>query len=311
VPIRNRPLVDKDVSVAMMSDLHFGSQLFLKKQFEAFLRFLKGDGTTTEQQKQAGKIKYLVLAGDLVDGIGIYPGQEGHLETKDIFEQYQIFCKYLKEIPEYISIVVVPGNHDAVRIAEPQPPLLPEFLEPVKGYSNIHNLPNPGRVKLEGLETLVYHGGSFFSMISEIPTIANALERPEKVGIEWLRRRHLSPTYGTNPIVPHAKDPLVISHMPDILHFGHVHHNGYEDYRGTMVVNSGTWQDYTDLQTKLGIRITPCELPIYNFKSGQLNILKFRDANLTPDQAVPEARMEMPPCPVHPGERHAPHEKAA
>ena len=34
---------------------------------------------------------YLLIAGDLVDGIGIYPGHENELTIKNIYEQYEAF----------------------------------------------------------------------------------------------------------------------------------------------------------------------------------------------------------------------------
>ena len=36
----------------------------------------------------ARTVKYFVLSGDGVDGVGIYPGQERHLAITDLFAQY-------------------------------------------------------------------------------------------------------------------------------------------------------------------------------------------------------------------------------
>ena len=41
---------------------------------------------------------------------------------------------------------------------------------------------------------------------------------------------------------------MVIDRVPDILHMGHVHKNGLDNYHGVDIVNSGTWQSTTDLQ---------------------------------------------------------------
>ena len=40
-----------------------------------------------EQRKIAEDVKYLVIGGDIVDGIGVYPNQEKELAIKDITEQ--------------------------------------------------------------------------------------------------------------------------------------------------------------------------------------------------------------------------------
>ncbi|MCX6767740.1 MAG: DNA-directed DNA polymerase II small subunit [Candidatus Micrarchaeota archaeon] len=277
VPIREKRLADEDVAAAFISDLHVGSRFFLQDQFQKFLRFLKGEGSESEKEV-AGKIKYLFVAGDVVDGIGVYPSQEKELVTKDIYMQYEIFAELMKIIPEYIEVIVIPGNHDAVRVAEPQPPLLPEFTKSLSGYSNIHFAGNPAVAEAHGLSVLMYHGSSLFSMIENNPALAGGFQNPEKVGIDLLRRRHLSPIYGGNPVVPECRDYLVIPDIPDIFHFGHVHKNGYADYRGTMVINSGTWQDVTEYQVKQGHVPSPCQLPVYNLRTGGLNVLSFKEA---------------------------------
>ncbi|MBI2446177.1 hypothetical protein HYV43_07355 [Candidatus Micrarchaeota archaeon] len=96
------------------------------------------------------------------------------------------------------------------------------------------------------------------------------------MGIELMKRRHLAPTYGDKPLVPEHRDYMVVSEPPDIFHFGHVHKNGYADYRGTFVVNSGTWQDTTDFQKRIGHVPSPCQFPVYNVASGSLRVLDFR-----------------------------------
>ena len=92
---------------------------------------------------------------------------------------------------------------------------------------------------------------------------------------ELLRRRHLSPIYGDNPVVPGKQDAMVIDEIPDILHMGHVHKNGYTNYHGTLVVNSGTWQARTPYQAKLGHLPSPAVLPVYEARSMLLSAIDF------------------------------------
>jgi DNA polymerase II small subunit len=92
---------------------------------------------------------------------------------------------------------------------------------------------------------------------------------------EILRRRHLSPIYGGNIVVPSKDDSLVIDEVPDILHMGHIHKNGYDDYHGTMLINSGTWQGRTGYQVKQGHVPSPCLLPIYETKSMKTSVIDF------------------------------------
>ncbi|MGC9114249.1 MAG: DNA-directed DNA polymerase II small subunit [Candidatus Micrarchaeia archaeon] len=274
MPLRKRKLVEEEVSLAMISDTHVGSKLFMQESFQRFLEFLNGN-CSREEQEIAGKIKYVTIAGDCVDGIGVYPSQEKELATKDIYTQYEIFCEFLKRIPEYVEVIVTPGNHDAVRLAEPQPRLLPEFVDSLKGYKNIHFASNPAWAELHGLKVLLYHGASQYSFINSIPRLRNGFENPEHVGAEMLKRRLLNPVYGEVAIAPEPRDYLVVEEVPDIFHFGDVHKNGYTDYNGTLVVNSGCWQSRTDYQVKLGHHPTPCQLPVYNMKTAELQVLNF------------------------------------
>ena len=272
---KRKKTVAKECSIAFLSDLHVGSKLFKQKQFENFLKFLNGEGPE-ELREKADKIKYVSIAGDLCDGIGVYPTQEKELVTKDIYVQYEIFCEFLAKIPEWIEVIVAPGNHDAVRTAEPQPSLPEEFVKGLKGRENVHFVGNPSVHRIEGLEMLLYHGTSLDGLISNSPALKSGYEHPERVGIELLNMRHLAPLYGEDPLVPEARDYMVIDEQPDIFHFGHVHKNGYaDDYNGTMVVNSGTWQAQTDFQVRIGHIPTPCLLPLYDLHEGKMELLDF------------------------------------
>ena len=64
----------------------------------------------------ASKVKYVIIAGDLVDGVGIYPSQQEELEIKEIVAQYEEFCRLIKQIPADKQIIICPGNHDAVHL---------------------------------------------------------------------------------------------------------------------------------------------------------------------------------------------------
>ncbi|PNX48236.1 MAG: hypothetical protein BV457_04195, partial [Thermoplasmata archaeon M9B1D] len=110
---------DIPVYAAFLSDIHVGSKQFMEKEWQAFLRWINGDMGNSRQRDVAGKIKYLVIPGDVVDGIGIYPNQENELAIVDVYRQYEALAEQLSLIPDYISMIIQPGNHDAVRPAEP------------------------------------------------------------------------------------------------------------------------------------------------------------------------------------------------
>ena len=262
VPIRERKKVDDDIAIAFMSDIHVGSKLFMEKNFSRMIKWLNG-GVEGASKELAGKIKYIIMAGDVADGIGVYPDQDKDLAVPDIYSQYKMLADYIEAIPDYIHVFVLPGNHDAVQRAEPQPPFAPDMLDIKK--DNVHILQNPSVMNLHGLEVLAYHGTSLDSIIASVPGMSYS--KPETAMVEVLKRRHLSPVYGGNVVVPSRNDNMVIEDPPDILHMGHIHKNGLTEYHGVKIVNSGTWQGRTDFQIRQGHIPTPCILPVFSMKS--------------------------------------------
>ncbi|MCI0561432.1 MAG: metallophosphoesterase, partial [Nitrososphaera sp.] len=154
--IREKKQSEIDVATVYLSDLHFGSRYFLGKPLKAFTDWLHGRG---EMKELAGKVKYICIAGDIVDGIGIYPNQERELVVKDIYQQYKMFDDFVEDIPDHIDIIVAPGNHDAVRRGEPQPALPTDLVA-----SDVIRVGNPSTVSIEGFKHLMYHGTSMDSM---------------------------------------------------------------------------------------------------------------------------------------------------
>ena len=59
----------------------------------------------------AKTIKYFVINGDGVT-VGIYPGQERHRIT-DLFQQYGELARLLESLPDWVDLIILPGNHDA------------------------------------------------------------------------------------------------------------------------------------------------------------------------------------------------------
>ena len=265
--MRRQKTTEKDFAIAYLSDLHFGSKKFLEGEFAAFLTWLNGAG---ERQDLAGKVKYVIVCGDVADGIGIYPEQEKELAVKDIYKQYEMFDAAVEKIPDYIEVIVGPGNHDAVRRADPQPPLPTDLI-----HSDVTRVGSPAHIDIEGLRHLVYHGDSLDSIIAGMTGLSYS--KPEEAMLELIRRRHLSPIYGDSLIVPESHDWMVMDTEPDVVHMGHVHKNGYMLYRGTLLINSGTFQERTDYQVKIGHVPTPGMVPVLEAKTGRLNVWNARD----------------------------------
>ncbi|MCS4541594.1 MAG: DNA-directed DNA polymerase II small subunit [Euryarchaeota archaeon] len=274
-PVKKEQTKAEDpICIGLLSDLHVGSKMFLKKEFERFLKWLNTGFGNPKQKELASRIKYLIIAGDLVDGVGVYPDQEKELEISDIHQQYIEVAKLLEQIPDYIEIIITPGNHDAIRIAEPQPPLPRDIAAPLFELDNVHMLGNPARVNIHGFKTLIYHGRSLDDITSAISGLS--LSQPELAMVELLKRRHLAPIYGERALIaPEAEDLLVIDEIPDIFQAAHAHTVGLTNYRGVITVNSGAWQSQTAYQKTQGLTPTPARLPIVDLQSLKTTILRF------------------------------------
>ncbi len=262
--------IKENISLAITSDFHIGSKLFLKKEAEKFAEWIGGNYGSAKDRERAGKIKYLFVAGDNVDGIGVYPEQIGELEIKDIFEQYNVFTRIMERIPEHIEVFICPGQHDAVRRADPQPAIDKEFVKELSQMKNMHFVGSPSWVEVEGFKTLMYHGASIHELYSHIDFLDTT--KPEIAIKEALKRRDLMTGFGERqPYVPEQKNYLLIREEPDIYIGGDMHHNGYTVYKGTTIINSGTWQKRTNFQAAMGHIPTPGIVPVLELNTGKIS----------------------------------------
>ena len=250
---KNTANIDESVSAAFLSDVHVGSKTFLEPQWEKMINWFKTDPL-------AKTIKYFVLSGDGVDGVGIYPGQDRHLAITDLFKQYGALADLLNDLPDWVDVIILPGNHDAVRPAEPQPALDPEVQQ---DYSDAVFVGNPCDFSLHGVRILSYHGKSIDDFVAGLRSVTYA--KPEMAMRSMLERRHLAPSWGgKTPLSPEPEDSMVIGTIPDIFVTGHVHGQYVGDHKGTTIVHSSTWQDQTDYQRMLGFQPKPCILTVIN-----------------------------------------------
>jgi len=262
------------VLAALLSDIHVGSKMFLREHLEKLILWLNGKIGAVAQRELAGHVKYVIIAGDLVDGVGIYPEQDRELAVPDVYSQYKIAAQFIEQIPDYVEVIFVPGNHDAVRQALPQPAVPKEFAEPVYEARHIHALGNPARVALHEVSFLVYHGRSLDDVVASVPGIT--FQSSDRAMEHLLRCRHLAPEYGKRTsIVPEREDRLVIREIPDVFHSGHLHVLRTKEYRGTVIVNSGAWQGQTEYQRKMGLVPTPGILPVINLQTLRVNEIDF------------------------------------
>ena len=261
------------VQAAYISDLHIGSQDTLHKRMDRF-----ADWLSTEDAKDIG---YLVITGDLVEGVGVYPGQDEELDIADIYKQYEAFEQWFEKIPDDIQVIAGPGNHDITRLAEPQPRIDADVFPNITDYNNFHLVQNPQTVKLhavesKGIKNLMYHGYSFDGHADQIQELREkAYDEPHHLMIDLLKRRHLAPMFGSNLIAPDGNDPMVIREEPDVFVAGHFHSHANSSYKGTNVICSSTFQAQTDFQKRVGHEPDPGKVTVLDYKTRNTEVKQF------------------------------------
>jgi DNA polymerase II small subunit len=266
---RNKPPLKEKVYAILLSDIHVGSRKFCEEAFFKFLDWLNGEVENEAQAELVSRIKYIIFGGDVVDGVGIYPGQYDELAIPDIFDQYEAFANLLKNVPRHIHMFIGPGNHDAARTALPQPGFYEEYARPLYKLKNATIISNPAVIRLHGRDFLIAHGRGIEDVVNEIPNRSH--HRPAEAMLDLLKLRHLAPTFGGKvPIAPDPEDLLVIESVPDLFQAGHVHVMQYKMYNGVFVINSGTWQAQTEFQKMVNIVPTPARVPIIDVETARL-----------------------------------------
>ena len=252
-----------------ISDIHLGSGTFKENEWNKFISWLNGE--VDYHKEWIPDPGYLVIAGDAVDGIDSYPGQEDDLSITDVWEQYSTLSKSISKIPNTIQTVIMPGNHDAVRLMEPQLPL-PDRV--IKDFGdNLTFTANPVLLNLAGVQVLCYHGKSLDDLVSLRDL---TYDNPMSMMKELLNRRHMAPVYGAKtPLAPEKQDHMLIREVPDIFVTGHVHSFGIERYNGVLMLNPGTWQAQTDYQKMMGFQPQPCRAVAVNLQTFDTQVLDF------------------------------------
>lgn len=263
---------DEPCGVLFVSDTHIGSRTFMEDAWERLIAWLDGTAGSEEQRALAERVRYVVACGDIVEGIGIYPGQRHELEITDIYDQYAEAARLFDGIPDRVETFVMPGNHDAVRPAEPQP----TFPEAIRDLfpDRFTFVGNPCTFEIGGVSILAYHGRSFDDYITQVQGLEYG--DPLPIMVEMLRRRHLCPMYGgKTPVAPEARDHLIVPEVPDVFVTGHGHACAMGRYRGITLVNASTWQSQTPFQRMMRYTPDPAKACFVDVGTGEQRILSF------------------------------------
>ena len=252
-----------------LSDLHVGSKYFMEQELEDFINWV------SSADPIARKIRFIIIGGDLIEGVGVFPNQDKTLNQFTTESQLQKSFEVLDKIPKHIKVFLISGNHDAGRKALPQPAIPKMYNSELWDRENFFMLGNPSMVSLNGVKVLMYHGQSIDDVVRTTPGVS--YDKPAAVMRHFLKARHMSPIYGSRtPIAPETEDMMVIDDVPDIFHSGHVHFVGLDMYKGVLIINSGAWQRQTDFQESVGITPTPGMAIIVNLQTMKVFQKDFR-----------------------------------
>lgn len=270
VPDRAANRSESEAHAVFISDLHVGSRYFMEKEFGAFTDWLRSPDPV------ARKVRFVLIAGDVVDGVGIYPNQDKELLQPTVETQLSKLSEMLSGIPENVKVFMITGNHDPGRRALPQPALPEKYNRDLWSRENYYLLGNPAMVSLNGVKVLMFHGQSIDDIVKTTPGLN--YDKPTEVMRHLIRARHMSPIYGSQtPIAPESDDMMVIDDVPDVFHAGHVHVIGLDVYKGTLLINSGAWQAQTPFQNSVGIAPTPGVAIVVNLKTFKPYSISFSD----------------------------------
>ncbi|MBI1663868.1 MAG: DNA-directed DNA polymerase II small subunit [Nitrosopumilus sp.] len=254
---------ESEAYAVFLSDLHIGSKYFMEEELTEFISWISSPDPT------ARKIRFILIGGDVVDGVGIYPNQNKELVCQTIEEQLKKVESLIDQIPKNIKIIIMPGNHDPGRRALPQPAIPEKYNSGLWDRENVIMVGNPAVVSLNGVKVMMFHGQSIDDIVKTTPGLS--YDKPTNVMKHLLRARHLSPIYGSQtPIAPEMQDLMVIEDIPDIFHVGHVHKAQLDMYKGILLVNSGSWQKQTPFQVSVGMTPNPGIVLLVNLKTFQV-----------------------------------------
>ena len=278
IPERKRS--DVEEYALFIGDLHFGSKLFLEESFLKFIDYLNGKVPNTPE---VDNIKYLFILGDVVTGVGNYPNQERDLKIVDLEEQFISLARLLDKIRKDIKIIISPGNHDGVRLMEPQPLLDEKYAWPLYDLENAILTTNPSYINIGasdsfvGFDVLTYHGFSFPYYANNVPRLMmkKAMNSPDLIMKYLLRNRHLAPTYTSAQFFPSEEDNLVIKDIPDIFVSGHTHKCAVSSYNNILLISTSSWEEETEYQRRKGNQPDFCKVPMFNLKTREIKILDF------------------------------------
>lgn len=234
-----------ETKVLFCSDIHVGSYTCCTEDIENMIQKINQDHT----------IKYVVMTGDLIDGIDAYPNQKRDLKIRDYVKQYTQLARLLNMIRADIRLIFCPGNHDFVSKVEPQV-WTQEIFNIFKNILKERPLlfvPNPSYLDLEGVKVYLSHGIGLCYLSNAIGEFN--IKNPAEILNFLVDHLHVCPIQGSAPI--RATIPQVYHIIPsdfNILNVGHIHkQSSFYRNKNCLLLSNGAFQNITPYMTLMGV----------------------------------------------------------
>ncbi|MFX1285368.1 MAG: metallophosphoesterase [Promethearchaeota archaeon] len=272
-PIKFKP-TSESRKILFIADIHFGSKYFSRSVFAKLIKFLTLKDLNPLYENIASEIDCIIIAGDLVDGVGHFSDQKDQISAHSIQIQYENLATSLMEIPAHIQIIVIPGEHDATHTALPQPAIDKKIGKPLLALPNLTSYGNPVRLSVENLNLLVFHGQGNYTLYQQ----SQQEQFNPIAGIKHLLEyRHLCPEYGSfYPLAPFKKDYLVIDEMPEVVVSGHFHQAHFEEYKGVKIITCGTFQRKHEKEFHIGGDVSIGIVYVLDTVSGNVEMIDLK-----------------------------------
>lgn len=247
-----------DAYVGFASDFHVGNRDFLEDDLRKFVAWVNGEVGDVRSREIAKKMKYLVVVGDLVEGVGVYPGQEREVLIRSVRAQYNKVGEILGKLRRDVEIIVLPGLHDAVWLGEPQPGVDKKWLGSLGELPNLRVVSNPAYVEVGGLRVFLKYG---VNKVSDLDLV--------------LEKGYLPLVYGESDFVMESGEDLVLDSQIDVFVLGGTHRARVVDKDGVLRVWTSCWKGRSDFERRRGMDVDNSRVPILNLKSREVKMLDF------------------------------------
>ena len=182
--------VGREFFLAFIGDTHIGSKFARLDFLQKFYDFTKQEG-----------VEYVIHAGDIIDGVGIYQTQQSQLSKFTIDDQIE---EVVNSYPSNLTTIILSGNHD-----------LKQYQ---KGLS-----PHPVKVISQRRKDLKWIGDFYARLKLGKSNVYIDVVHPTG-----------SPAYALSYKLQKYIEKLPSGNKPNILLWGHFHSSLYISYRNIL-----------------------------------------------------------------------------